>query len=369
MHEAHYKKIDLVCPSCRNMTKDGLAVSHLELEDVIQSNGEYILYGFFKCKNPECNEKYPIIEGVPCIINPVEKYLWSEITSALELLNPPHAIKERVLKLRNDEPISSNSQNHTLTTKFPSLEEASLLGCFMDNNYGEFEPGYKPINQWVDYRPYWRAVIETSRPKTKKNYAQTIELGCSVGRYTFELARMSDLTVGLDLKFRSVLEAARFQRQGIVKYLRKVRGLKFQEVKTNFEPPDNVLFILGNALDPPFLAESFDLVAGLNLLDNIKQPSILLGQMNALLCTGGILLLGSPYEWRSDICEPTEWLETEGMDGPGIVKRILQGKVLPEYGLKCIVESEEEIIWPLRNHDRYWSVFRANLIKAKKDGN
>jgi SAM-dependent methyltransferase len=346
------------------MTPDGLAVSHLGLEDIIQKDGEYILYGFFKCENPECNIKYPIIEGVPCFIIPTEKYWWSELATVLDTLNPPSQIKQHVLKIRTDEPISSHS--HTKGTRYPSYGEECLMGCFMDNNYGEFEPNYQPPYQCADYRPYWKTVIDTSRPGTENEYGMILDLGCSVGRYTFEMARMSKLVVGLDLRFRSVLEAARFQRHGGVVYNRRVRGLKFEEVSTNFEPPENTLFLAGNAMDPPFISESFDLVAGLNLMDNIKLPRILLGQMNALLRSGGILLLGSPYEWRLDICEPTEWLETEKMDGPEMLRCILDGKVLSEYGFDYTVESQEDITWPLRNHDRYWSIFRSNLIKAKK---
>jgi SAM-dependent methyltransferase len=347
------------------MTPDGLAVSNLALKEIIQKDGEYILYGFFNCENPDCNTKYPIIEGVPCIINPDEKFLWLEIASTLELFNPPNEIRQYVLNHLNDVTIHSKTQ--TTGTGSLSYEEESLMGCFMDNNYGEFESNYKPSYKWVDYRLYWKSVINTSKPEIHKKYSMTLELGCSVGRYIFEMARMSDLAVGLDLRFRAVLEAARIQRQGSVKFHRRVRGLKFQEVSTDFEPTKNTLFLVGNALDPPFISESFDLVASLNLLDNIKLPRILLGQMNALLRPGGILLLGSPFEWRPDICEPTEWLETEQLDGPVTVRNILEGKVLSEYGLNYTVETQEDIIWPLRNHDRYWSMFRSNLIRAKKN--
>ena len=367
MHENLSKDVKLVCPRCRKMTQDGLAVSNIELGDIIQKNGEYILYGFLKCENPECNTKYPIIEGVPCIMIPAEQDWWSELVSMLDTMEPPSEIRNYIKNIRTDKKNSSDSQ--TKGTILPGYEQECLMGCFMDNNYGEFAPNYKPSYPWADYRPYWQTVIDTSRPTTETEYNMALEMGCSVGRYTFEMARMSKLVVGLDIRFRSVFEAARFQRREGVTYNKRVRGLLFEEVQTDFEPLDNILFLAGNALDPPFLSESFDFVAGLNLLDNIKQPSVLLGQMNALLRPGGVLLIGSPYEWRVDICEPTEWLETEMMDPVETVRRILEGKVLPEYGLDFKVESEVEVIWPLQNHDRYWCIFRANLMKARKQMN
>jgi SAM-dependent methyltransferase len=174
------------------------------------------------------------------------------------------------------------------------------------------------------------------------------------------------LAVGLDLKFRSVLEASRIQRKRTVKYNRRVRALEFREIKANFEPPKNVFFLAGNAIDPPFISESFDLVSSLNLLDNIKSPAVLLGQLNALLCPGGVLILSSPYNWRLDITELNEWLETEKSDATNTVRGVLEGKVIPEYGFDFTVESEEDVLWPLRNYDRYWSLFHVNLIRARK---
>jgi SAM-dependent methyltransferase/uncharacterized protein YbaR (Trm112 family) len=367
MHEALFSKIELVCPSCRKMTPEGLKVSNLQIVETIQTEGEFILYGFLKCENPDCNIKYPIIDGVPCIINPNEQYWWSDLASNIDNLDAPDQIKKFVSLLLNEKPVNTNPHEHTTKKHLSSYDDQALLGCFLDNHYGEFEPGYEPEYTWADYRPYWNSVIAAAKPKGENGYDMSIDLGCSVGRYTFELARMSSLAVGLDIRFRSVVTAARVQRQGRVIYNRRQRPLLFEEVKTDFEPLENVLFIAGNAIEPPFLKESFDLVAGLNLLDNVKLPRIVIGQMNALLRAGGILLLGSPYDWRLDICEITEWLESERMDATGTVRSILEGKVLPEYGLDYTIESEMDIIWPIKNHDRYWSIYNVNLIRAIKN--
>jgi SAM-dependent methyltransferase len=349
------------------MTPDGLKVSHLKLEEITQTDSDHILYGFFKCENPECRVKYPIIDGVPCIVKPDEQYWWSDLAGNIEFLDTPRQVKKYVLQLLNDNPMNTHNHEHNPETSLSSYDDQSLLGCFLDNHYGEFEPGYEPQYPWADYRPYWNSVITAAKPKNEESYDLSIDLGCSVGRYTFELARMSRFVVGLDLRFKSILAAAQFQRQGGVVYNRRRRALLFEEVKTDFEPPQNVLFIAGNAIEPPFLKESFDLLAGLNLLDNIKMPRIILGQINALLRNGGILILGSPYDWRLDICKITEWLESEMMSAPEMVRGILEGKVLPEYSLDYTIESETDIIWPLKNHDRYWSTYNVNLIRAIKN--
>ena len=132
-------------------------------------------------------------------------------------------------------------------------------------------------------------------------------------------------------------------------------------------PPQNVLFLVADTLDPPFRADAFNLVAGLNLVDNVKLPLVLIGQMDALLSKGGTLILGAPYEWRADICEPAEWLENDELDAPEMVRQILEGKMFTRMGLKYEVLQEFfDVPWVLRHHDRHWSYFLVHLINAKK---
>jgi SAM-dependent methyltransferase len=127
------------------------------------------------------------------------------------------------------------------------------------------------------------------------------------------------------------------------------------------------LFLVADALDPPFSAESFDFVAALNLVDNVHLPLVLLGQMDALLSPGGCLLLGSPYEWRTELADPREWLETEELDAPGMVRRIIEGAIFPQMGLQYeVAEEMAQVPWPLRHHSRHWSLFLVHLIKARK---
>jgi len=193
-------------------------------------------------------------------------------------------------------------------------------------------------------------------------------LGCSVGRYTFELARFCDMAIGMDMNFSAVKTAAGLRRLGNVRYKRKRHGRRYEEINTSYEPQQNVLFIVADSLDPPFRAESFDLVAGLNLLDNLHQPLVLIGQMDALLKPGGKLIMSSPYEWRSDICDPAEWLETGDMDSPIMLRRILEGGLIPQMGLHySILKDVSDIPWPLRNHDRHWSLFLVHFLSSRKN--
>jgi SAM-dependent methyltransferase len=162
--------------------------------------------------------------------------------------------------------------------------------------------------------------------------------------------------------------AAKIQRTKNIVYERRAHGRFFQDARSSYSPPShNVLFLLTDCLEPPFSAESFDLIGALNLLDNVKLPLVLIGQMDALLRPSGKLVMGSPYEWRPQICEPREWLEGAGLDGPEMVRKILEGKMVPQMGLKYeILEELMDVSWELRHQDRHWSTFLLHLIKAQK---
>jgi SAM-dependent methyltransferase len=194
-----------------------------------------------------------------------------------------------------------------------------------------------------------------------------LDLGCGVGRLAFELARFHDRVVGLDLNFHMVAAAARIQRSGRIEYHRRLRGQRFEPISLPWSVPDNMLLLVADALDPPFEATSFDTVAALNLLDNVNVPLTLIGQMDALLRRTGTLLIGSPYEWRHDISDPSQWLEDADRDAPGVLRAILSERLIEALPLDYrIVADIADLPWVLRQHERFWQRFSVHLLAARK---
>jgi SAM-dependent methyltransferase len=165
-----------------------------------------------------------------------------------------------------------------------------------------------------------------------------------------------------------VRAAAELQRTGTMQYGRRLHGRVCETVTLRQVLPENVFFMVADALDPPFAVSSFDLVAALNLVENVAHPQVLLAQASALLKAGGTLLFGSPYEWRQELSDPGLWFET-GKIGPAeLTKGILEGKYYPEMGLDFRITREIDTVpWPLRRHSRHWSVFLVHLLKAVKN--
>ncbi|MCZ6675813.1 MAG: methyltransferase domain-containing protein [Candidatus Poribacteria bacterium] len=347
MHEGHIEQLPLICPRCRSPEVQ----SPLELQQIFKRDGGFILEGFLVCSFQGCQMAYPILAGVPIIVKDVEAW-WNAEQSKLSSV----ACGTPQIRVYFDALSQSEPNRHA---------EKALLSTYMESHYATHERAPQGFGGFADSGVFWERVVDIAQPDTRHKHA--LDLGCSVGRCTFELARFSELAVGIDLNFDAVSAAAGMQRTGTVSYERRKRGRCFETVQMPYSPPQNALFLVGDALDPPFLAESFDLVAGLNLIDNVSLPLVLIGQMDALLRDGGTLVLSSPYEWRADIAERAEWLENDALDAATMVRNILEGGLFPQMGLKYEILSELlDVPWVLRHHDRYWSLFLVHLIKARK---
>jgi len=325
----------------------------LKIDQVFKRVGEFILEGFFICSNSDCGCKYPVLNGIPILLKDIKRWWHSERSNFSVAVSDTPEVREYFAELSHSEPSS-----HT---------ERSLISSYMDLHYGALADATAPFTTWVDPQKFWEKVVGIAKPEDGQIFHRSLDLGCSVGRYTFELAQFSELAIGMDLKFNTVSQAAMFQRTKKIFYERRKHGRYFERIETSYSPAQNVLFMVADVLDPPFRAETFDLVAALNLIDNVNLPLVLIGQMDALLRKGGSLIMGSPYEWQADICEPEEWLEADDMDSPEMVKSILEGRLIPQMGLKYeVLENIADIPWPMRRHVRHYSMFLVHLLKARK---
>ncbi len=325
----------------------------LKLDQVFNKEDDFVLEGFFICSNTDCGCKYPILNGVPIIVKDIKGWWHSERSKLSAVASDAPEVQEYFAGLSLDEPSSH--------------AEKSLISSYMDLHYGTFYDSIAPFTSWVDPKQFWEKVVGIAKSEDDQINHRSLDLGCSVGRYTFELARFSELAIGMDLKFSAVASAAKFQRTKKVFYERRKHGRCFEKIETSHSPSQNVLFLVADTLDPPFRAETFDLVTALNLIDNVRLPLVLIGQMDALLKQGGSLILGSPYEWQADICDPEEWLETYDMDSPEMLQSILEGKLIPQMGLKYeILKEISDLPWLFRHHNRHWSLFLVHLLKARK---
>jgi SAM-dependent methyltransferase/uncharacterized protein YbaR (Trm112 family) len=334
---------------------EGIVQAPLELGRSLKKEGEYILEGFLVCSNKECRSEYPILDGVPIVLKDIQNWWNSE--------------KHKITSTTFEAPELTQYFDTLDESEALSFAERSLLSSYLDLHYGAHDEVSASSDSWLKSEEFWKTVIGLAEPDNQATYECALDMGCSVGRYTFEIAGFTEMTIGIDLSFNMLSTAAKIQRTKNIAYERRTHGRFFKDARSSYSPPSqNVFFVLADCLEPPFSAESFDLIGALNLLDNVKLPLVLIGQMDALLRPGGKLVMGSPYEWRPEICEPREWLESAGLDGPAMVRKILEGNMVPQMELIYeILEELRDVPWVLRHHDRHWSTFLLHLIKARKN--
>lgn len=316
----------LVCPACRVPGPDGrLVVPRLEpAQDA------------HRC--PLCGIDYPVVDGIACVpadLPAMRGYLDGSTPESLVEMFLPAAFA---------------------VSQWPeSVEGAPGLPDLSDNV------------ALIDRLAGWIACH--ARPVAGAD-ERSIEVGCGTGRF---LTRLSGLfpggAVGLDLRL-SLLRVARRLLDGDVAEVRlRLEGSRLAPIRVApaERPAGPVTLVLGDAMAPPFLAESFPVVAAVSLLDTVPDPLFVLGQLDALVAPGGLLLLATPYSWEPDITPPDQWWSTPETTGAEFLVDALLGRrpELPHLRYERL-EEDDNLPWGLPGHGRLVHRFGLHAVLARK---
>mmetsp|Transcript_12956 Transcript_12956/g.22861 ORF Transcript_12956/g.22861 Transcript_12956/m.22861 type:complete len:891 (+) Transcript_12956:156-2828(+) len=152
-----------------------------------------------------------------------------------------------------------------------------------------------------------------------RSTGRALDLGCSVGRGTFELTRLFDQVVGMDLSQRVIEVATKLKDQQHFEYDCKVEGDVSVRLSASLDEgldTSRATFITGDACAlPASYTASFDAVVVANLLDRVPDPQRMLQQARAALAPGGVLVLTSPYSWSEEYTDRQNWIGGVYRDG------------------------------------------------------
>jgi len=154
----------------------------------------------------------------------------------------------------------------------------------------------------------------------ERNRGAALDLGCAVGRTSFELARDFSSVTGLDFSRRFIAVATRMAEEGKIAYEIPFEGELVAHVERRLTDYDldaarqRVTFFSGDALSLPPEFSGYDLIFAGNLIDRLKNPRLFLSSIHQRLVSGGLLILTSPYTWLNEFTPRSEWLGgfTEG---------------------------------------------------------
>ncbi len=197
--------------------------------------------------------------------------------------------------------------------------------------------------------------------------ARALDLGCAVGRSTFELARHCAEVIGIDYSRRFVEAAQTMQANGELTYRRVDEGALDTEltarVPTGIDR-GRVQFEQGDAMELRGDLGEFDVVLMANLIDRLAEPARCLARLPGLMKRGGQLIITSPYTWLEEFTAREHWLGGFCKDGRAIsTLEGLRGRLDGEFEFV----TAKNLPFLIREHSRkfQWSVAQATLWRRR----
>jgi putative 4-mercaptohistidine N1-methyltranferase len=147
--------------------------------------------------------------------------------------------------------------------------------------------------------------------------ARALDLGCSVGRSSFELARQCEEVIGIDYSQTFIDAANRMKTEGLHPAWRLDEGsattLLDLKVDATIDP-NRVHFEVGDAQRIRDDIGQFDVVLACNLICRLPEPMRLLQRLPMLLKPGGQLVITTPFTWLEEYTPSANWLG-DGVQG------------------------------------------------------
>lgn len=302
----------LICPSC--------LPEEINLKlNIDEAEGEDVIFGVIGCK--KCGAKYRIEDGVAV------------------LTTDPNWLPDKNNKYENQRVVSSYLWSH-----------------YGDLLYDQ---------EWLPAYPEWANLIEKSK-------GVSLDIGCAVGRFTFEMAQKSDFSIGFDLSMSFIKTARELMKKGILNFELTEEGNIASSVQIKLPEHLNLYnldFIVADALNIPFPRGVFTKVSSLNILDKVPHPMRHLKEMNRVsVNSGNQILISDPFSWSEEVADINEWLggkregEFTGF-GHDNLEKILEGYrnyINPPFK----VTNKGMIRWKIRNHRNHSELIKSLYIKA-----
>jgi len=216
-----------------------------------------------------------------------------------------------------------------------------------------------------------RCVTECIDQSRVRQDASALDLGCAVGRATFELARFCARVTGIDRSQQFIRAAQRLAETGSLSYLRTDEGMLTTPLAARVPAGidrQRVKFAVGDATDLHFekSALSFDVVLMANLIDRVDSPRRCLAQLASIVKQSGQLVITSPYTWLEEFTPRAAWLG--GFERDGVRMTTLDGlqeSLAPAFTLAGV----RDLPFLIREHARkfQWSVAQASIWIRKED--
>lgn len=177
--------------------------------------------------------------------------------------------------------------------------------------------------------------------KYSSQFDTVLDLGCAVGRSSFEMARHFKQVQGIDYSHEFIDCARELKNSRGLSYWRKDSGLRGVQLTASVDAEidvERVRFEQGDACSLSPEIKNFDAVLLANVLCRLPKPAVCLERMqgtNALVKPGGVLVITSPLSWLTEYTEKKYWLN--GL--PDIQKILTDFELLDQQELPFLIRE------------------------------
>jgi 5-histidylcysteine sulfoxide synthase/putative 4-mercaptohistidine N1-methyltranferase len=191
----------------------------------------------------------------------------------------------------------------------------------MSSEYAEFHFGERYLD--VDNFPVALAELGIGA-MGDQSMGRALDIGCAVGRSSFELAKKFEHVTAIDFSARLINIGVQLQQQGVIRYSIVDEGelaLYKERRLTDFTDEvsaKKVEFMQGDACNLKPIYQGYDLVLAANLIDRLYQPSLFLTTIQERMNLGGILMITSPYTWLEEHTNKNEWVGGRKVNGENL---------------------------------------------------
>ena len=240
-----------------------------------------------------------------------------------------------------------------------------VLAQYLELHYGTPEEAmpYALAREATEFPSRCAQLVLEAALAREVKLKRVLDIGCAVGRSSFELARACPDVVGIDLSAAFVETCWHLQAEGELRYRATSEGELRERRVARVDPAidrDRVTFRRADAMSLPPEFQGFDAVLIANVFCRLPSPGACLRRMGSargLVRPGGILVATSPYSWHPDFTPREVWLGGQVRDGqPVWSKDGLRELLEPEFELL----SERDLPFVIREHVRKFELVFAH---------
>jgi len=221
-------------------------------------------------------------------------------------------------------------------------------------------------------------LLTSLNPKRTSNKA--LDMGCSVGGSSFELAKTFDHVDAFDFSENFINAAKSMQAGEKMDFMVPTEAELFETVEATLEPgvtPEiarKVNFFVGNACKieelPPVKGDggnTYDGIIMSNLLCRLPDPVACLNGLSDIVNPEGIVVMVTPFSWLTDFTPRGKWLG-------GFLDPVTNEEIRSKDELQSIMEGngfskihEEEMPLVIREHARKYQYIVSEATGWKKN--